>query len=460
MALFGAILLCIILFVRPQEFIPALESLSILNVTVAICVLGIGYEIATGKLKHQATPHLPFLLAFLGWCVIVTLIKAGTSAVLDMKQTVLFPVIFLFIILYAGATFERFRAIGATLLLIMLALSYVCTRPALNGYECIVLDKDEDGNVAHDQSSGKSDGRSCENWRDCTKSFSEDMVCEQPGWFDTFTVAHGRVRWRGTLADPNELSLAIGAALSFAFAIHSSMKRKIRHVLLVGALALAGYCIVLTGSRGGVLVLLAVIGVYFVRRYGFKGLLVGAVLGAPVLLLGGRNDESAESSSLERLGALYNGMGFVKDNPILGLGQGQFVENYFITAHNSWVLSAAELGFPGMVIWTSLIYVSLKIPYMIATDPPPDLDPRLVPYAFALVTSFAGICVGISFLSFCYHNMLFIYFGLSGAMYLAARRSSPSFTVKVKPKELGYLACVDLALLIGLFVYTRIKGEP
>jgi hypothetical protein len=30
----------------------------------------------------------------------------------------------------------------------------------------------------------------------------------------------------------------------------------------------------------------------------------------------------------------------------------------------------------------------------------------------------------------------------------------------VKPKELGYLACVDLALLIGLFVYTRIKGEP
>jgi hypothetical protein len=104
--------------------------------------------------------------------------------------------------------------------------------------------------------------------------------------------------------------------------------------------------------------------------------------------------------------------------------------------------------------------VSIKIPYQIASEAPADMDPRLVPYAFALVTSFAGILVGIAFLSFCYHNMLFIYFGLSGALYLAARQSSPSFTVKVKAKEIAFLACVDVALLTFLFVYTRIKGEP
>jgi hypothetical protein len=463
MALFGAILLVFILFVRPQEFVAGLENLSILNVATGVAVLGIVYEFAIGRLKNWRTPQFPFLLAFVGWCIVVTFVKAGTSAVLDMKTTILFSMIFMFIVMYAGATFEGYRAIGVTILAIMLALAFVCTRPSIGPYECIVLDKDEDGLVARDQSSGESDGRPCESWHDCatgSKSFSDDFVCEQPGWFKTFTVAHGRVRWRGTLADPNELSLAIGAAISFAFALHASMKKKIRHVALLAGVALATYCVVLTGSRGGVLVLLAVFGTYFVRRFGPKGLLLAIAFGAPVLLLGGRNDESADSSSLERLGALYNGMGFVKSNPILGLGQGQFVENYFITAHNSYVLACAELGFPGLVIWTSLIYVSVKIPYTIASSPPADLDPRLVPYAFALVTSFAGICVGISFLSFCYHNMLFIYFGLSGALYLAAKRSSPSFEVKVKPKEIGYLAGFDLALMAFLFVYTRIKGEP
>ena len=453
-------LLLFILFVRPQEFVPALESLSILNVATGLAMLGIAVDAATGRLKRLGTPQLPFLLAFLGWCVVVTLIKAGTSAVLDMKTTVLFSTIFMFVVLYAGASFERYRAIGLTILAIMLTLAFIATRAAQHPYECIVLDKDEDGMVARDQSSGQSDGRACENWRDCTKTFSDDLVCEQPGWFGTFTVSHGRVRWRGTLADPNELSLAIGAAISFAFAIHASMKRKIRHLLLVAAVALAGYCVVLSGSRGGVLVIGAVIAVYFVRQYGWRGLIVGAVMGAPVLLLGGRNDESADSSSLERLGALYNGMGFVKSNPILGLGQGQFAENYFITAHNSYVLSAAELGIPGMFLWSTLIYVSVKIGYVIATRPPPDMDPRLRPYGFALVTSFAGICVGISFLSFCYHNMLFIYFGLAGALYLAAKKSSPSFQVKVRGGELGYLACFDVALLTFLFIYTRIKGEP
>src|SRR5262249_39562390 len=155
----------------------------------------------------------------------------------------------------------------------------------------------------------------------------------------------------------------------------------------------------------GVLVLLAILGVYFVRRYGAKGIVAGAFAGLPLLLAGGRSGEDAEASSLERLGALYDGVDFVRANPLFGLGQGQFIENYFITAHNSYLLSAAELGFPGMVLWTSLVYVSVKIPWSIAFRPSWDLDRRLIPYGLALVTSFCGILIGVFFLSFCYHAM-------------------------------------------------------
>jgi O-antigen ligase len=365
--------------------------------------------------------------------------------------------------MYTATTFERFRAVAVLLFLIASALAFICSHQAQSPFECIVMAKDEHGVVLHDKSEGESNGMGCESWVDCvtkTNDYDDEFVCEKPGWFKTFTVAQGRVRWRGTLADPNELSLAIGVAVSFAFAIHASAKRWWRHLFLASALALTGYCIVCTGSRGGQLVLLAILGTYFVRRFGAKGLVLGAVLAAPVLLLGGRHGEDADASTLERLGALYTGMDFVKNNPILGLGQGQFVQNYFITAHNSYVLSAAELGFPGMLLWSSFMYSSVKIPYVLATRPPPGLDPRLVPYAFALVTSFAGIFVGIFFLSFCYHDLLFVYCGLAGALFLAARRTCPWFEVKVSGLEIGVLAAIDATLLAALFVYTRIKGAP
>jgi O-antigen ligase len=266
------------------------------------------------------------------------------------------------------------------------------------------------------------------------------------------------VRWRGTLADPNELSLAVSAAMSFCFAIHASMRRKTRHLLLATVIGTVLYCVQLTGSRGGVLVLLAIFAVYFVRRYGARGLIIGLILGLPLLMFGGRSGEDAESSSLERIQALYDGVDFFKANPILGLGAGQFTENYFITAHNSYLLAAAELGFPGMLLWALLVYVSAKIPYQIATHPPTDMDPRLIPYGRALSTSFGGILIGIFFLSFIYQNLLFIYFGLSGALYGVAKQSSRQFTVRISRNEVLAVAGACMLIIVWLFVYTRYKG--
>jgi O-antigen ligase len=459
-ALAGALLLVFTIFVRPQEFIPGLASVGLLNIAVGVAVLGIVIEGATGKLKSWWSPQIPYLLAFLGWCVVCTLVKVGVDPVLDMKTSLGFVTIFMLVVMYAGRTFTSFRGLAVLLVAIAMGLSAICIHQGRGEFECILLDLDEDGNVAHDESQGEPDGRTCEDHKQCEKDGvpGREYACEKPGLFKTFTVGHGRVRWRGTFADPNELSLAVGAAMSFCFALHASMRQRWRHLLLGGVLATVMYCVVLTGSRGGVLVLLAILGVYFVRKYGAKGLVLGGFAGLPLLLAGGRSGEDAEASSLERLGALYDGVDFFRQSPIFGLGQGQFVENYFITAHNSYLLSAAELGFPGMLIWTSLVYVSIKIPWSVAFRPTWGMDPRLPAYGLALLTSFCGILIGIFFLSFCYHAMLFVYFGMAGALFGVAKQSSPYFDVKVSPKELGLLAAFDAVLMAVLFVYTRIKG--
>jgi hypothetical protein len=461
-ALAGVLLLLFVIYVRPQEFIPALQALSLINVSTGLAVLGIIVEVATGRIKSLWSPQLPYLLGFCLWCVLATLVKVGFAPVMEMKTTVLFSTIFMLVVMYAGRSFTKFRAIALMLLGIAVFLATVCAHQGSMPFECIELEVDpETGMVAHDQSQGTPDGRSCEDRYECSKGgkAGAEYACERPGIGGTFTVAHGRVRWRGTFADPNELSLAIGAAMSFAFALHASMRRSIRHLLLIGVIGVSSYCVILSGSRGGVLVLLLVFAVYFVRRFGLKGLVVGGMGGLPLLLLGGRSGEDADSSSLERLGALYEGVDFFKSSPVFGLGQGQFLENYFITAHNSYLLSAAELGFPGFVIWGLLVYVSIKIPYVIATRPPWDIDRRLVPYAMSLAASYGGILIGIFFLSFNTHPMLFIFLGLSGALYGAAKQTSPAFDVKVTGKEVGMVTGLCALILTALFVYTRIKGN-
>src|SRR4029077_21098071 len=126
---------------------------------------------------------------------------------------------------------------------------------------------------------------------------------------------------------------------------------------------------------------MTVLGAYFVRRYGYRGLIFGALFALPVLGFGGRAGEEADSSSLERIGLLYEGMDMIRAYPVLGVGVNQFMDHAFgaMTAHNSYVLAAAELGLPGCLLWTMLVYASVKIPWVVATRPPAGLDPRFRP---------------------------------------------------------------------------------
>ncbi len=462
MALFGACLLLVILFVRPQEFVPLLASLSLLNVAVGVGMLGIILDFAMGKQKVAKTPQWPIMGAYVFWNVLATLAKVGPEPIAGMTTTMFFPVIYFVLVCYAGRTYERFRTLSSAMLMVSLTLAGAGIYQGRQELQCIEIAESEDRSVAHDKSAGTPDGRECKESIDCRagKDPKFDYECERPGAFGTFSVATGRVRWRGTLSDPNELSLFCGAGLTFAFALYSLISSKAKNLMMGVALGLTFYCTILTGSRGGILVLLAVFGVYFLRKYGLKGLVVAGVAGSPVLLLGGRSGEDAEASSLERVGALYDGVDFFKASPIFGLGHNQFIENYFITAHNSYLLSAAELGLPGLILWIALVWITVKIPFVVAFRPPWGMDPRLYPYSVALITSFAAIMVGIFFLSFTYHPMVFVYYGFCGAYYGAVKRTCPHWDVKLERRDWIWIVAISIAIVTILFVYTRIKGQP
>ncbi len=459
MAIAGALLLVFVLLVRPQEFVPALQSIGLLNVCAAVAALGIGVELAVDRRAPSFSPQMPWLLAFVGWCFLVTLTRLGLVGLSVAWEYVGLSAVFMLVIALAARTMPRWRAIAALLVAIGVFLSCTCIHQSRQKAECVAIDTS--GGEGERSGEGQSDGRECDSAWTCEQEGQPRTayVCEKIGLFGTFTEGM-RVRWRGTLGDPNELAIALGAIIPLVLAFANGPGQWRTKAAAAGIVGLALWCVVLTGSRGGQLVVLAVFGTYFVRRYGFKGALAGALFAMPVLLFGGRTGEEAESSSLERIELLYTGMDLIRANPVLGVGTGQFGDHALngLTAHNSYVLAAAELGLPGSLIWLMLVYSSVKIPWVVAARPPPGLSEEVRPFAVALVVAFAGILVGVFFLSFCYKALLFVYFGLAGGLYGAVRRACPSFDASISLKEVVGVAISDAAVLAFVLVYSHLKG--
>src|SRR5262249_15306655 len=86
--------------------------------------------------------------------------------------------------------------------------------------------------------------------------------------------------------------------LGLGRARHSDAKPAIAEFLRSIAIAIAlgaiGFLVVLTQSRTGLVVYLAVVGMYFERRVGAWAIVAACFIGPPMLLFGGRSGAEAE----------------------------------------------------------------------------------------------------------------------------------------------------------------------
>lgn len=452
----GIAALIVLIYMKPQEFIPGLEGLPLLYVMLGVSTLGFLLDLRLGFARFDLPPQAPYVLGLLLWCIVCYVAKVGGTGL----PGVIVDMAILFILFYLlGCGIQSFRAyefVCGSLLAVTMFVAVVCFHQGTAPLGCAV----QEGATSETL---RGDGRPCRVSDDCYSGDAEpgaNYQCERTGLFGTVSVGGGRVRYRGVLKDPNEIALTCSASLPILIARSQRVRAITRYAAMILGILLVAFVVVFTQSRGGILVFLAVFGTYFVRTFGPKGLVAAGVMGAPLLLLGGRSGAEADDSADERAEVLADGLHMFQQSPVFGVGYGQYTEHTFLTAHNSYMLALGETGLIGLFFFLAILALCVKVCVVAIYRYKNDDDAKVARiWALAILASLAGASVGAFFLSFTYHHVLWIYFGMTGALYTVIRRHDPNFKVGLGIKEHVGVGAAAVGFAVMMRVVLRAKGH-
>ncbi|MDP3824318.1 MAG: O-antigen ligase family protein [Burkholderiales bacterium] len=435
---FFLLLYIVVLYIRPQEYVPALMGTPLVPVSL---LTAFGFWLVAQPKNFEASQHrlLLGLLAMMSFSVLLT---GWVTGAIDVV-TDFIPTLMLF---YVTATsldsLKRFRDFS----IVLTALSTVI---AIHGSD----------------------------------QFASELGI---GWTGAKMI-ESRITYLGFLGDPNDLSMAFLMTLPLTLYVAKVSGSFIVRIACYASTGTVLYAIYLCNSRGSMLGLLAMVAFYAIQRFGWvRSVIVGPALLIPLLLLApSRVSEISadEDSAAGRIDAWYEGFDMFRTHPLFGVGKGLFTEHHPLTAHNSFVLAIAELGTVGYFFWLSILIVSglmlARILRSAAPDelPPPVIDPGtyglppVLPVvnadttmswadlqlaARALAYSMIGSLVTAFFLSRSYVVFLFLLVAMIVAVYQMARTRWPGFAPVRATDMIGSLILLDIGSIVFLWLVTRV----
>jgi hypothetical protein len=156
--------------------------------------------------------------------------------------------------------------------------------------------------------------------------------------------------------------------------------------LIIIPVAILVFGMYLTHSRGGMIALLAVILFAFRKKIGtIPAAIIAGGLFAVTSVIGwsGGRDVSVEAGS-GRMEAWAEGIDLLKSHPFFGVGFQRFGEYFFITAHNTVVVCAAELGMFGLFWWVMFVLPTIRDATVCATLKKDEAKEEEEPFAYQM----------------------------------------------------------------------------
>lgn len=174
-----------------------------------------------------------------------------------------------------------------------------------------------------------------------------------------------RITYLGFFSDPNDLGMFLVMCIPFTIYFYKSGNSLIKICMLLTLVTLL-YGVYLTGSRGTMLGVGSLAGIYFLVTYAGPKLFIAAMVLAPIAATVVASLQSnIDASANGRLEAWYHGIHMMLANPIFGIGKGRFREEHGLVAHNSYVHIVGELGIPGYSLWGGALIFTVLVSYLV-----------------------------------------------------------------------------------------------
>lgn len=291
-----------------------------------------------------------------------------------------------------------------------------------------------------------------------------------------------RLRGLGFLNDPNDFAQLIVCLIPLMFIFWRPKKKVQNAAFVLLPLCALLYGVFLTHSRGAIVALTAVLLVAARRRIGTLPALLlagGLFVAAQALHVSGGREISAGAGT-DRTNLWGAGLQMLKAHPLFGVGFHGFADQSGagLTAHNSIVVCAAELGLFGLFFWSLFLFptvrdaLTIASPAKVSEGVPIVPEEGLFPQAMRrieaidrtevnrlgslMVLSLTGFLVQGMFLSRAFVLTLFLLGGMAEAVYeMALQRGMVAPRMRLA-RVLGYSGGLMIALVLLMYIMIRI----
>ncbi len=302
-----------------------------------------------------------------------------------------------------------------------------------------------------------------------------DQVNTGIGWTGVELSQGTRIQYVGIFNDPNDLGMLFVMCLPMAFYLSARGGwMGLKRLFWWTAIVLLVWGCYLTNSRGTLLALVAMLGVYVWRTRGMflAGLLgVGALSGLMMLPSRMQEMDVSEESAMGRVESWYEGIQMFTGSPLFGIGAGGYSDLHELTAHNSFVLVLAETGIIGFTVWLAIVGYCFRMVLAIVNrgddiidDVPADVPDEVAlkewktdkALSLCLLISLTGFFTAAFFLSRSYVVILYLLVALVVGHYTRMRTIYPSLPTFSLDKDIIRWPAYAVIGVIGLYLTVKV----